>query len=160
MKRNTFQLVWPLLRKPSRLFCELAQLSTGLIPALLLVLFILFALLFFLIFSISHMLFFFVSFFSSKSASFCILPLSFSFLLDAVSSLQTLLFSPLPFIFLFSSSFPLWWRSFLFYQSALTKETPANFLSVQSETFFKETIFYCNSKYAPTDTTTSLNSRS
>lgn len=71
------------------------RLSTGLIPALLLILFLLLALLFFLIlFSIFSHALFCIIFSPWNLHHFCILPQSFSFLLDLVSSLQNSLLPP------------------------------------------------------------------
>lgn len=97
LESNKFQLVWPLLWDLSRLFCELPQLSTGLIPALLLRLLLLLVLLFALIlFANFSCVFFCIIFPPSQFASF-------SFWIQHLA-FMSLFFCSFPFISLFKIS--------------------------------------------------------
>lgn len=121
MESNKFQLVWPLLWDLSRLFCEPPQLSTGLIPALLLGLLLLLVMLFALILFANISCAFFCTVFPPHnlhpSLSFWIQYLVFT----------SLIFFSFPFISLFKISTNEITTTPSTYQH-LKKEIPADFL--------------------------------
>lgn len=110
-----------------------------------------------------NLLFFLILLSSFRYALFCIVFLfptnlvfisflypSFSLTQYLASKTQTLA----PLIFLFSSSFPLWWRPILFSNQHFEKKSQQ--ISSLYRDFLKRDHFHCNSKYAPADATTLL----